>query len=701
MPNKNYRTRAGDAFNQVDNYLTALKSLGIPSGENRNLDSNTPANQSAKLFYRESDESLNVFSEIKEEWINFPSKLDLLFINIKDYGAIGDGIANDTDAFYNALQVAKDNRNYLYFPDGDYNIIIQEDTVDMNGCIGLQGKGKMLIRSFGDPDKPIFKWSGDKYIISDEIQIHEKQTSFIIDLNQDIKIGDTIFVISDELMIEDSTRRYVKGERLTAKDYDPDTGVLITFEPTYYNINKAYLYHNSYRPRVQINDIIIDIIEGNDKKGLEIELGSLFVRNAEINGFMRFCLNISSSISRVSDCYMTSPEDPATSTGYCIQSSGLTDLIVYGCNLYGNRHGIACGDVGYWKGEDVYSQQGSLFAPSICKIHNCRVQGVSYAVDSHLGTTILEVYNCDIYGGIQAGGKETYVSFSRVNQLNSPATVRIGRDRPNGGNVYFGIYIFRNNDFYFSRRLFHNFSNCEILSINSNNSFTYGDEENKDGFVYSGGSHPLYFELHSFINYGLENNNTLFYLHLHNDNNKIKDLKFINSRIEFSFRDILSSSLTIDGLYVYGSDSYGFRTSTPITSGRFFNIILNNFNILNTVDALNITRAKSIKLISGQFKDNDNGLVLDMNLAGTIDVSVNSCIFLNNNESDILSRNGQVSKIFIIGSDFDSPKLNVPNSDILGKYGNININDRFNTDLTSASNKYYGEDDSTKDLTIF
>src|SRR5699024_5461514 len=110
MPNKNYRTRAGDAFNQVDNYLTARKSLGIPSGENRNLDSNTPANQSAKLFYRESDESLNVFSEIKEEWINFPSKLDLLFINIKDYGAIGDGIANDTDAFYNALQVAKDNR---------------------------------------------------------------------------------------------------------------------------------------------------------------------------------------------------------------------------------------------------------------------------------------------------------------------------------------------------------------------------------------------------------------------------------------------------------------------------------------------------------------------------------------------------------------------------------------------------------------
>ena len=45
-----------------------------------------------------------------------------LFINVKEYGAVGDGIANDTVAIRNAFAAAENERSTVWFPDGTYLI---------------------------------------------------------------------------------------------------------------------------------------------------------------------------------------------------------------------------------------------------------------------------------------------------------------------------------------------------------------------------------------------------------------------------------------------------------------------------------------------------------------------------------------------------------------------------------------------------
>lgn len=48
-----------------------------------------------------------------------------LFINVKEYGAIGDGITDDTQAIRAALAAAEGNKSTVWFPDGTYNITIR------------------------------------------------------------------------------------------------------------------------------------------------------------------------------------------------------------------------------------------------------------------------------------------------------------------------------------------------------------------------------------------------------------------------------------------------------------------------------------------------------------------------------------------------------------------------------------------------
>jgi len=59
-------------------------------------------------------------------------------INIKDYGAIGDGVVNDTTSINNAVAAVPANRGILYFPSGKYLI---------NNTIFISGKTNLLVIS--------------------------------------------------------------------------------------------------------------------------------------------------------------------------------------------------------------------------------------------------------------------------------------------------------------------------------------------------------------------------------------------------------------------------------------------------------------------------------------------------------------------------------------------------------------------------
>ena len=110
---------------------------------------------------------------------DFSAQLANGFINVKSFGAKGDGVTDDTSAVQAAIDSA--GNKAIYFPAGVYlvNIIIPR-----SGIV-LFGDGKEATRLIGvDPSKPVIDGNGNLYItlIGMEIRAKAESTVPILDL---------------------------------------------------------------------------------------------------------------------------------------------------------------------------------------------------------------------------------------------------------------------------------------------------------------------------------------------------------------------------------------------------------------------------------------------------------------------------------------------------------------------------------------
>src|SRR5690606_22164906 len=150
------------------------------------------------LMYKDPNDRIWAGSERNSEFYRFLDQADMPYINIKDFGAVGDGMTDDTDAWDEALTVAKAMEMPLFIPAGKYPVTVDVDTIDMNGCTGLTGIGELLMTSNGAPDEPIMEWQGTKSRIASNLNVTAGQNTFTVDTGLDIKKGDTIFLISNQ-----------------------------------------------------------------------------------------------------------------------------------------------------------------------------------------------------------------------------------------------------------------------------------------------------------------------------------------------------------------------------------------------------------------------------------------------------------------------------------------------------------------------
>ncbi|MEO1401611.1 MAG: glycosyl hydrolase family 28-related protein, partial [Cyanobacteria bacterium J06635_1] len=90
-----------------------------------------------------------------------------IVINVRDFGAQGDGIADDTQAIQNAIYAAGESRRALYFPNGTYRVTQEIRFENANGgslnigphLYGQSQAGVVLklddnAAGFQDPDNP-------------------------------------------------------------------------------------------------------------------------------------------------------------------------------------------------------------------------------------------------------------------------------------------------------------------------------------------------------------------------------------------------------------------------------------------------------------------------------------------------------------------------------------------------------------------
>lgn len=126
--------------------------------------------------------SLNEYDKYKSEVINLKSEVEekadknILPLNIKYFGAVGDGITDDTEAFKKAIKnistgpVAENNYFSLYFPAGIYMI---SDTVDIveNTLYYGDGRSTVIKKKDKNLNKPLFRLKEKDIVIPSDINL--------------------------------------------------------------------------------------------------------------------------------------------------------------------------------------------------------------------------------------------------------------------------------------------------------------------------------------------------------------------------------------------------------------------------------------------------------------------------------------------------------------------------------------------------
>lgn len=87
------------------------------------------------------------------------------FVSITEFGAVGDGIHNNTDAIQKCINYAIENNKDIYIPDGQFVVM---DTLTLSDTINMYGGGQStqntekstILFDVGDMDKPLFDGQG-------------------------------------------------------------------------------------------------------------------------------------------------------------------------------------------------------------------------------------------------------------------------------------------------------------------------------------------------------------------------------------------------------------------------------------------------------------------------------------------------------------------------------------------------------------
>lgn len=108
---------------------------------------------------------------------------DIVQVNIRDYGAVGDGVTNDYQSFVDACNVAGEF-GVVYFPETTNNIYYMS-----NGLSGTDGRIKMQGRPYLKFAKPTIKL---KYYYDPDLKYLKTLTPFLLEWNGKTKVIDTI-----------------------------------------------------------------------------------------------------------------------------------------------------------------------------------------------------------------------------------------------------------------------------------------------------------------------------------------------------------------------------------------------------------------------------------------------------------------------------------------------------------------------------
>lgn len=136
----------GQKLNEHDTKIGDLSQLNTTSntdlvGAINEVDTNV--GDKSLLNTTDKTSLVNAINENKSQLADKVNKGDLVF-NVKDYGATGDGVTDDTAAFQNAISEVVSGGGTLYIPRGRY-VITTKLNIDLTNITRINGKGVSIV----------------------------------------------------------------------------------------------------------------------------------------------------------------------------------------------------------------------------------------------------------------------------------------------------------------------------------------------------------------------------------------------------------------------------------------------------------------------------------------------------------------------------------------------------------------------------
>ncbi|MFW6008806.1 MAG: glycosyl hydrolase family 28-related protein [archaeon] len=345
-------------------------------------------------------------------------------INVKDFGAIGDGINDDTESIKKAFSYITSDRKHIFFPVGKYYITERiQNILSENDYLKVSGDNAELYAKDNLTDDSILSFTQSVKNENIEIieDIPENTDTIIINDTSIIKTGDIIRINTDEVFTYRENYGQIHYKSFVTKVLeiiDSNTLRLTDSIPYAFSSNNDLTIDHYGKPaNITVQNLSFSMEhKETDKNITGLRLNSIFkgtIKNIKTNYFsmagvsLRHTYNININNINCEGSHFSND------LNYGVVLFNSYHINIENSNISAKRHSIACsGSPCYW-----------------VRINNCSLYSdIYYSFNSHVcGEVFLN--NCYLSSGVQMGEGKIHLNNCELqNRTDYQFVIRVRPD---------------------------------------------------------------------------------------------------------------------------------------------------------------------------------------------------------------------------------------------------------------------------------